>query len=357
MPLLNTLPKHTEVLIVGSGPAGIAAAHALNQQGVADVLLLDAREKIGHPLRCAEMTRWSYLENFGVRFQPGWLRKTPFDLGIYMNTQFDENHQPSQRFLYPFEERWVLLDRQKSEYEASRLLADKGVNVLEHASVNGVGPWDGRGRTVSVVYQGQVQQLKARFILAADGPSSMVARYAGLTHGLSLNEVISCYEYELSNTGPLNPAHSEMFFYPELHPFYFWIFPQAVDRANVGLEVHGYRGHLAKPLLDRILQRFPMFHNSHIKKHIAAFIPSAHPFTPYTDGMIAVGGAARLTETISGEGLWAAVVSGKRAAEHYLEVRHQSPTSLRLSGYMHKVHTLYDDQSADFFTRMSIERG
>ncbi len=48
-------PKNVDVLVVGAGPAGLAAARALVKSG-AHTMMVDARERMGHPLRCAEIS-------------------------------------------------------------------------------------------------------------------------------------------------------------------------------------------------------------------------------------------------------------------------------------------------------------
>lgn len=355
MPLLDAVPLKTDVLVVGAGPAGIAAASALNKAGI-DVLVLDARKKIGHPLRCGEMVRVEYFQHFGLGPFPGWIRSLPKSLylGVYSNYDKDFNHRSAHKADEGHD--WVILDRKKSEFEASRMLAKKGVNVLEACSVNGVGKWDGNARDVAVIYGGNRFNIKSRMIIAADGPSSLVSRFAGISKPLSLSEVISYYAYTLKSTKGLDHRQSSVQFYNELRPFYFWIFPNSRTRANVGLGVHGYRGHLSKPLLDEMIGRFAELSDCVVEEHVVAWAPSAPPLQePFADGLLVVGAAARYSGPIEGDGLWQAVVSGRHAGEFYAQNHHLKPTREVLSGYLNRVEALQKRQAVDFTRRAAME--
>ena len=68
------------VLIVGAGPAGLAAAHALARQGVGGILIIDRDDEPGglprfchHPGFGLEYARWPYTG-------PGFVRRLLRDL-------------------------------------------------------------------------------------------------------------------------------------------------------------------------------------------------------------------------------------------------------------------------------------
>ena len=62
----------TDVIVVGSGPAGSSAAkHAA--LGGAKVILMDKKSEIGSPKRCAEGVSIQGLEKLGIEPSPRWI--------------------------------------------------------------------------------------------------------------------------------------------------------------------------------------------------------------------------------------------------------------------------------------------
>ena len=52
-PVSSTRHRKCDILVIGAGPAGSMAARTAAQQGV-DVLMIEKRQEIGVPVRCAE---------------------------------------------------------------------------------------------------------------------------------------------------------------------------------------------------------------------------------------------------------------------------------------------------------------
>ena len=64
----------TDVLVIGSGPAGSSAAkHAA--LGGAKVILMDKKSEIGAPKRCAEGISKKGLAKLGIEPNPRWITK------------------------------------------------------------------------------------------------------------------------------------------------------------------------------------------------------------------------------------------------------------------------------------------
>ena len=64
----------TDVLVVGSGPAGSLAARYAAMGG-ADVILIDKKSEIGSPKRCAEGVSKEGLAKVNVEPNPRWITK------------------------------------------------------------------------------------------------------------------------------------------------------------------------------------------------------------------------------------------------------------------------------------------
>ena len=60
-----------EVLVIGAGPAGSIAAKIAAENGL-DVLLIEKRQEIGDPVRCAEGVNKEYLKKH-VEIDKSWI--------------------------------------------------------------------------------------------------------------------------------------------------------------------------------------------------------------------------------------------------------------------------------------------
>ena len=102
----------TDVLVVGSGPAGSTAAkHAA--LGGADVILMDKKAEIGAPKRCAEGVSKNGLKRVGVEVNPRWVTReldgvrlvAPDGTDVWLTTDTIEIHallkQPSSGLIVP----------------------------------------------------------------------------------------------------------------------------------------------------------------------------------------------------------------------------------------------------------------
>jgi ferredoxin len=78
--------------------------------------------------------------------------------------------------------------------------------------------------------------------------------------------------------------------------------------------------------------------------------------TPYSDGLMIVGTAARLIGAW-GLGIFYAAYSGKMAAEAYIESSGQ-PTAEKLRSYRNSIQYIYDDidKSYEIFNRMKTDK-
>ena len=63
--------ENYDVVVVGAGPGGSMAARTIAQAGNS-VLLVEKRQEIGAPVRCAEGVSRSWLEKF-VPIDPKWI--------------------------------------------------------------------------------------------------------------------------------------------------------------------------------------------------------------------------------------------------------------------------------------------
>lgn len=322
-----------DVLIVGAGPAGIAAARPLQAAG-ATVLLVDSRARIGDPPRCGELARGSFFEALGFEPPVSWIRRRLREL----------SDMP-------------VIDRTATESGAAKILAERGAMVREGCALVGLGEYDGQGRSAQLRIGNTLHQTYAKLVLAADGAASRVARLAGIDTCLSPLEAVSCLAHRVVDCTFANADNIRFEFPPVLNPHYFWVIPSGPHEANVGLGVPAHRGHALAPLLDRLTAESSAILGGRVVQTLVGWYPSTLPLeSPYTDGLLVVGTAARLIDAELGEGLFQAAFSGRAAAHAYLQTGGKSSTATDLAIYRQLIEPLYEPLRHGWEKRRRRER-
>ena len=342
-----------DVVIVGGGPAGSAAAIELCRAGRSVVLLDKAtfpRDKC-----CGDgLTTLALRELEALGFDPGTVDDW-FDVdGAVLRS-------PSGRQITV-----PLPDDGRYAAVAPRLQLDDA--LLHLAREAGADVRDGHGfRTLDTSRDGVVGveadglTIDTRYVIAADGMWSPVRKATGANDPGYLGEWHGFRQYASNVTGSAS-RELHVWFEPDLVPGYAWSFPLPGNRANVGFGVlrDGTRtGKEIKAIWPDLLQR------PHIvealgagftmeDRHTAWPIPARVDQLPLTSGRVLfVGDAAAATDVMTGEGIGQALLTGRVAAEAIIaagatrpadaaavyeqEVRHHLVADHRLSLALGKV--------------------
>jgi flavin-dependent dehydrogenase len=187
------------------------------------------------------------------------------------------------------------------------------------------------GRVTGVRVEGATPaEILAPLVIGADGAYSAVARALGMEQ---LDESHYCaglraYYEGVSGFHPLN--HVELHFVDEAIPGYFWIFPMANGRANVGVgmlsRVVKRKGIRLRALLDALIAH-PRFRDRFAAaRRVSPVRGWGLPLgsrirTLAGDGWMLVGDAGSLIDPFTGEGIGNAMVSAECAAR-YAEEAH-----------------------------------
>jgi flavin-dependent dehydrogenase len=163
--------------------------------------------------------------------------------------------------------------------------------------------------------------LRAQFVIAADGMWSPVRKALGLSQGTYLGEWHAFRQYANNVTGTAKDR-LHVWFDKDLLPGYAWSFPLKGGRANVGFGIlrgGKYSVQEMKDLWPNLLQR------PHIRealgatavmedRHTAWPIPARVTTATLSSGRVLfVGDAACVTDTLTGEGIGQALLSGQLA--------------------------------------------
>ncbi len=313
-------PEHFEVLVVGGGPGGSAAATRLAEEGV-EVCMIEKRQVVGNPAQCGEcIPGWGEMtEAFPLMKDDPWL-ESYWEFPDHILAQYlgwMRVFSPKMRE-YSFE-----LDC----YGAHRLqfdghLADRavtaGVDLRIGHELRKVQKQPKLDREVYRTNQGS---FTADHVIDASGSLAHIARLRG-TGERPKTQLPTLYcQVEGHQTDSFD------IFLGNIAPGgYAWIIPKG-DIANVGIGIkHSKIDRPLKQWLDGFCNNLGLTPLS----YGGGWIPIGGKVRKcVTDNVLAVGDAASLVMPSNGGGIGQAIVSGKMAADAILANREQG-TSLEM---------------------------
>lgn len=306
--------REVEAVVVGAGPAGSVTALKLAERGV-DVLVLERKQEIGPPKRCAEGINQIALEKLGLKPEPRWAMQEIVGARLY---------SPSMRdiVIKSHHLKGFILERKMFEKHLAAKAVEAGAKYLVKTMVTDVLK-DDSGRIVGVNADNMGQELtvKAKLVVAADGVDSMTAKRAGLNTVNHLKDYHSGFQYEMAGVGNIDESTLHIFFGNDVAPKgYVWIFPKGGTVANVGIGIVGVKsddGGRARDYLDRFIGENPRFfaNASPIEMNAGGIPVSASTQSFVADGIMVVGDAAQQVNPIHGGGMALAMNAGQLAAE------------------------------------------
>lgn len=302
------LASSYDVVVIGAGPAGSMAACAAASAG-ANVLLAEKRQEIGSPVRCAEGVGQALLARF-IAPDSRWISATVTSASITTVSGADR-----RQVLRSSGATGHILERRVFDRTLAERAAAAGARVVTKAPVTGLTMESGRVVGVKLAWRGAACDIRASVVIAADGVESLAARWAGLSTDLPLHDTMSCVQYLMAGI-EIDPECCAYFVGPDIAPGgYVWIFPKGPGRANVGLGVQAdLGGPPAAELLQRFVESTPALARGSIVTQVFGVVPVAAPMaTPFTDGLVVAGDAARQVDALTGGGITNAMLAGELA--------------------------------------------
>jgi digeranylgeranylglycerophospholipid reductase len=305
---LSLARRRYDLVVVGAGPAGSTAAKVGAERGLA-VLLVEKRQEIGSPVRCAEGINREMLLSF-VDPEDCWI-------SAEINRSRITTVDTGETRLFTGDEVGYVLERRVFD----RVLAEKavaaGAQVMVKTMPEGLIIEDGVVRGVVARNAGRRLEIEAAIVIGADGVEAKVGQWAGLRSILQQKDCLVCAQFMLAGI-EVDPNCCCYYLGEELAPGgYAWIFPKGEGKANVGLGVQADLATLsAMEYLHLFIAQYPFLEQGSPVTLITGNVPVGTPSGDIvTDGLMLIGDAARQADPLTGGGIANAMLAGRLAAE------------------------------------------
>jgi geranylgeranyl reductase family protein len=297
-----------EIIVVGAGPSGSVTATALAQKGH-DVLLLD-RQQFPRDKTCGDGIPADAIE---ILYSLG-MEERIRDAGFY----------PVTRILLSSPRGYVM----EADLKPGRTGADSCVvpriefdaQIQQHAVDSGVEFCQAQVKEpiiedekvvgVRASLNGEVQDIRAQVVVAADGVTSVVARALRDDKQEDNHRAVALRTYITDIEE--KPNEVEFYLYNEILPGYAWIFPYGEGKANLGLGMRLDKFRETDMSLEDMVDIF--LEMPEIKKRVKRggelndiaiwqLNFGSQPIKKAYDGALLVGDAAGLINPLTGGGI------------------------------------------------------
>ena len=312
-----------DVIIVGAGPAGSITAKTCAEGGL-DVLLIEKRQEIGDPVRCAEGVgkdalikhiapdkRWIAAEVKGSRII------APDGTQILMSGDA------------AMKDVGYTLERKVFDRVLAQKAAMAGAEVMVKTRATGLLRNNGGVSGIKAMFMGETRDIRADIVIGADGVESKVGRWGGIDTSLKPSDIETCAQFLVSNFDP--GEYSEFYMGENFAPSgYVWIFPKGGYTANVGVGILGSKSGNTRAIT--LLQKFVETYipEGKIVEMVVGGVPVSGPIKQtIADGLMLVGDAARQSDPLTGGGITNAMDAGKIAGEVCIKAKEKGDYSTR----------------------------
>jgi geranylgeranyl reductase family protein len=318
---------HSDITILGAGPAGITAALQLGKDGIS-CLLIDAaqfpKDKV-----CGDGLSGKVLKTLGM-IEPEYpvdLGRQPFvtpSLAVrFVSPKLHMAEIPFHSDNPALPPGFVCKRRDFDHYILQKALKWSSVNFMPNTVIEKI---DKIADSFILTDRTGKIQIRTRLLLLATGSHRTAIRSGFPDYPPVSGEGIGVRAYFENVKGSDQNHAIEIHFLKELLPWYFWIFPFNDGSANVGLALPmnlARKNPLSlKELLTSTLEKYSTLQERFAGSKISGKI-EAHRLPYFTgrqsisgDQFMLLGDAACLIDPFTGEGISHAMISGYLAAKN-----------------------------------------
>jgi len=297
-----------DVIVVGAGPAGSVAARTAAENGL-DVLLIEKRQEIGDPVRCAEGTGKLGLMQF-MEPDPRWICAEVTGARLFSpdGTCVELSEKLAGK------EVGYVLERKLFDRAVAKSAAKAGAEVQVKTQATSLITDNGVIKGIRGKHRGDDFEARAKVVVGADGIESKVGKWAGIRTTLKPKDVETCAQFLVTDID-IKADSCDFYLGNERAPGgYVWIFPKGKREANVGLGILGSRftgKHPIDYLHEFMAWRFP---EGKIIETVVGAVPASGMLKQLSvSGLVLVGAAGRVSDPITGGGIYNGMVSGRIA--------------------------------------------
>ena len=302
----------TDVLVIGAGPAGSAAArHAA--LGGADVILIDKKSEIGTPKRCAEGIYDHGLKWLGIEPDPQWAVQR-INGGTIISP--DKTRLTLDETILP--EKGYIVERKVFDKYMAMDAARAGAQIMVKTLAKSILKDDSDGSSIIVDCEqmGEIIEIKAKIVIAADGPESKVAKAFGINSTTKLQDMMAGVQYEMVGVNCERMDLIELHLGAFANGGYAWVFPKGEDIANVGIGIPGNSKRPAIEYLNEFIESYPPLNDAKAVELNVGGDPIGGMIDQiYDDNLLVCGDAAGQVDPITGGGIILGMLGGMTAGK------------------------------------------
>lgn len=317
-----------DVVVVGGGPAGCFVGGLLAKRGL-DVVIIEEHAEVGNPVCCTGIVSVSGLGELGIK--PGkWV------LGkLRRAVVYPPSNEPIELTRGRVEA--FVVDRAEFDRSLAKEAARAGAKFFFKSRCTGVKL---SGEPVLDVKGLQGGQLRARLVIGADGPASIVAQKSGLIRS---RKFLKGAQMEVLSDIPDDVA--EVYFGRSFAPGFFgWLVRAGeVTRAGiccvVGNPLRMLRNFIEKhPVVSKKLNRGKTMNLS------IGPIPGSWSRKICADHLMLVGDAAGHVKPLTGGGIYIGLSCARMAAEVAVRALEGEPDRKALQAYERLVEERFGEE-------------
>jgi digeranylgeranylglycerophospholipid reductase len=317
-----------DIIVIGAGPAGSFAAATAAEAG-ARVLLLEKRQEIGSPVRCAEGVARDALQAF-LEPDPRWTAT------VVERAQITVETAGAPLGLSAEGGKGYILERRLFDRFLAERAAAAGAHIRVKTPALGLLFEGNRVAGVRALVDGTERSIGASIVIGADGVESWVGRWAGLTGPIQPRLHMTCAQYLLAGID-IDPHSLHYWIDAQVAPGgYVWAFPKGAGKANVGLGIQADCVRVAPAIaLNRFIESRPELARGSPVTLITGAVPiGPAPDRLVGDGVMLIGDAASQVDPLTGGGIIPAMTAGRLAGQTAAAaIRAGCPDRARLEPY------------------------
>jgi digeranylgeranylglycerophospholipid reductase len=312
-----------DVIVVGAGPGGSIAARTAAEE--CDVLLVEKRQEIGSPVRCAEFLDGRRLSTY-IQPNEKWIASAINGARLFapdgtVLTASAEALGIEGGFGY-------VLERKIFDRELAKEAARAGAHIMVRTRATGLIVENGTVTGVKLNRLGEDFEIRSKVVIGADGVESQVGRWGGINTTLKLEDIGTCAQYLMTDIDVIDD-------FVDVYPGscapggYAWAFPKGDKKANVGVGISASKLGGKRPLdylNEFVSKNFP--EGQPLELVMGAVPTSEEGKAPTRNGLMLVGDAAHHARL--GGGMMAALDAGKIAGDVARKAVRQGDSSLNV---------------------------